>query len=288
MTKEPTWVVLVRDVSDAVRVTDQPVVVGGMVLDADTGLVRGLSMGSSREQACGEAMTMALSRPAGDLPPDPPVRVVHGEADTELVGAALDDALGEAPRPELFLAAPIPQAEEIFDSMLSHLIGRRPAADLPDPDVWEAFYAAAARFRQAEPWRRRSDADHRPLALQVDGRTRHHVAVVLGQAGIQRGLAVYAGEAVPDDVLEWSAGEPTPQSQSLVLWLDDPQESPADLMAKAERYGWAEDLVPVALAIDGEGVADLDTTGLRVLTAALDAVLDQDIPGPDDGQRVVP
>ena len=41
---ELTWIVLIRDVSPVVRVDGETTVVASLVLDADTGLVRGVSV----------------------------------------------------------------------------------------------------------------------------------------------------------------------------------------------------------------------------------------------------
>ncbi len=290
----PTWIVLTRDVSNSVQVATHEAVIGTMVLDADTGLVRGLSMGATREQSCVDAMTMALAKPAGPLPPGPPMRVVHGEADADVVAATLDTVLdaasgtagtagtaateaGATSRPELFLAAPIPEAEDIFDSFLSHLAGRRPTDDLPTTEDWESFYDTAAQYCRAAPWQRWSDADSLPLELTVDGELLRYVAVVIGQAGIQRGLALYPGDELPEELQTWEPGEPAPVPEgSLVMWLDPPEDSAPDLVAKARRYAWSEDLVPAPLSVDPDGVGELDPVDLRVLTGAAAAILAHD------------
>jgi hypothetical protein len=41
---EPTWIVLIRDVSHAVHVDGESCLVASLVLDADAGLVRGMSV----------------------------------------------------------------------------------------------------------------------------------------------------------------------------------------------------------------------------------------------------
>jgi hypothetical protein len=75
---EPTWIVLIRDVSHAVRIDGESTVVASLVLDADTSLVRGMSVDRTGVGACAQAMRTALTRPAGDLPPQRPVRVLSG------------------------------------------------------------------------------------------------------------------------------------------------------------------------------------------------------------------
>jgi hypothetical protein len=56
--EEPTWIVMARDVSGTVTVTGQPRVVVALILDADTGLVRGISVGET-VRARGSAVTPA-------------------------------------------------------------------------------------------------------------------------------------------------------------------------------------------------------------------------------------
>ena len=63
MVDEPTWIVLIRDVSHAVRVDGESRVAASLVLDADTGLVRGMSVDQSGADACAQAMRTALTRP---------------------------------------------------------------------------------------------------------------------------------------------------------------------------------------------------------------------------------
>lgn len=56
---EPTWIVLIRDVSHAVRIDGESTVVASLALDADTGLVRGMSVDRPGAAACTQAMRTA-------------------------------------------------------------------------------------------------------------------------------------------------------------------------------------------------------------------------------------
>jgi hypothetical protein len=62
--------VMSRDVSHSIRVVDQPVAIAVMILDVDTGLIRGLSVAEDLPDALSQAVARALSKPAGSLPPD--------------------------------------------------------------------------------------------------------------------------------------------------------------------------------------------------------------------------
>src|SRR5665213_3736989 len=89
-----TWMVMSRDVSHAVRVDDQPVVVAALILDIDTGLIRGLSVAEDVEGALTEAEQSALTKPAGSLPPGHPVRILAAVGLGALVAAELGSRPG--------------------------------------------------------------------------------------------------------------------------------------------------------------------------------------------------
>jgi hypothetical protein len=276
---EPTWVVLLRDISHAVKIDGQDAVVAALVLDADTGLARGLSVAASTDQACGDAMHLALTQPAGPLAPQPPIRVVHGEQDADTVRDCLARVLPPTLAPELFAAGPIEEAEDIFDSFVGHLSGRRQPHDPPGPPDWQAFYAVALEYATARPWQRWSDADHLDLMVTIRDVSLVYVAVVLGQAGIQHGLALYPGRELPAGLDDRGTGQSIGMPEgSLVFWLDTRSEVPPLYLAKAARYGWPAEaeLVPLPLALDEEGPGDVERYDLEVLTTALSAVLAHD------------
>jgi len=79
-TEEVIWIVLARDVTGTVRVADQPRVTVALILDAGTGLVRGVSVGETVRPGLRGAAHAALESPAGPLPPGPPARVAFDEA----------------------------------------------------------------------------------------------------------------------------------------------------------------------------------------------------------------
>ena len=65
-----------------------------------------------------------------------------------------------------------------------------------------------------------------------------YLAIVLGQAGIRRGLAVYPGTTCSDPpATGYPQDGPAAPSASLLFWLDPPDDVFEDFAAKAERYG---------------------------------------------------
>ena len=67
-----TWMVMSRDVSQFVRVADQPVVIAVLILDVDTGLIRGLSAAEDIRNALSQSVERALNKPADSLQPGYP------------------------------------------------------------------------------------------------------------------------------------------------------------------------------------------------------------------------
>lgn len=279
MVSGPTWVVMARDVSHAVRVANEPHVVASLVVDAETGLVRGVSMAATLPEACAQAMHAAMTQPAGPLPPDTPAHVVCSSMPIGAVLDGLKPLLADQHLPTVVEHA-VAEAEDIFDSFVGHMAGRHQPEQFPTTADWQFLFAVATGYLQAEPWLRWSDVDHLDLAVELDGAAARYVAVVIGQEGIQRGLALYPGQKLPAQVRDWRPGEPVSwPADALLLWLDPPAEVPPEFAAKAARYGWPDDadLLPVCLATAASGgPADLDQRAAHHLTLAIVAVLAHD------------
>jgi hypothetical protein len=277
VTSGPTWLLTVRDVSGSVRIADTPRVIATMILDADTGLARGVNVAATTAESRTQAMTMALTKPAGPLPPHPPATVICTSGDADQVQVELADLLPDQPQPEVLDGVPIDEVEDIVDSLVGHMNGRAQPERPPEPDDWRLLLNLASGYASAQPWRRWADTDPMDLTVKIGKTARRYVAVILGQEGIQRGLACYPGAVLPAGLHEWEPDRPVPlPAGTLFLWLDPPDEVPAEFAAKARRYGWpaGSALLPVALASAGDGPADLDQTAARHLSLAVSAVLD--------------
>ncbi|MGE5156342.1 MAG: hypothetical protein ACM3JP_02475 [Betaproteobacteria bacterium] len=181
---------LTRDVSHAVHIDAQPVVVASMVLDVDTGLVRGMGVAESGRDARAQASRHALTRPAGTLPPGPPARVLCGPGDAQALTGELATLLDAPAKANEVVSV---EAEDIFDSFVGHMAGRHQPEVFATPDDWARLIAAAEGFRQAPPWLRRADDRHLDLVVRVAGVAARYLAIVLGQEGVQRGLILYPG-----------------------------------------------------------------------------------------------
>lgn len=269
--------VLLRDVSHGVRVVGQDRIIASLVLHAETGLVLGTFVSGTPRDALAGAFHAARTRAAMELQPAPPARVVFpADVSAEMRGAVQAASLGS---PELIEANSLDEAEDIFDSLVGHLSGRAQPAQPPTAEDWALLTRQTLEYLRAEPWMRWSDASHLGLRLTIDTTTENYVAIVMGNAGIQRGLALYSGTSLPKN-LSMSLG--AVPSGTLLLFLDPEGEVPVEFTRKARRYGWPADtpLLPAWVAGSPHGPSDVSDVEARRLTVALAAVLAVDAQGP--------
>lgn len=276
MVEEPIWIVLIRDLSQTVRVDGESSVVASMVLDAGTGLIRGMSVGQTDAEACGRAMRTALTQPAGGLPPARPARVLCGVGQQETATGQLAAELGTGTLPTVTEVIS-DEAEEVFDAFVGRMVGRAQPEEFAAPADWAMLVDHADTYRQAAPWRRWNDQHHFQLVIDVDDTPARYVTIVLGADGVQHGLVLYPGAELPDALEGRQPGAPPPvPSGSILFYLDPPGEVPPEFRAKVARYGWPADadLAPVWLTVGDGGPADLDRTAVQRLTVAIAAILD--------------
>ena len=277
------WLVLSRDVSDSVRIDGEPHVQAGLVLDMDTGLVRGVAVGATESDALTEALEMGFTKPAGTLPPGRPDAVLCApQLEARLLEILPSLVAGDRVPPVRTIEPPT-EAEDIFDTFVGHMSGRRQPAELPDPSDWALLYRCAFDFYRAAPWARWHDAIALVLETSIADTAGGWAAVVMGNSGIQHGLVLYPGGRMPEGLDDWEPGLPVPMPPgTLSLTLDPPSDLPSDLRDKAFRYGWPRDaeLVPVVLRLAQEGGGDPGATDVRLLAVALAAVTAHDARGP--------
>ena len=104
-----------RDVSHSIRVVDQAVAIAVMILDVDTGLIRGLSVAEDVPDALSQAVERALNKPAGSLSPGYPQRVLAAVGLSEFLAVELGRQPGLNLIPPIDEIVPGHEAEEIFD-----------------------------------------------------------------------------------------------------------------------------------------------------------------------------
>lgn len=279
---------MVRDVSHAARVEGQSQVVASLIVDAETGFVRGISVASTAQEACSEAMRKALTMPAGPLPPQAPAGVLCTDGQAATVVTELAPLLAGAAMPPVAEGPPVGEAEDIFDSVVGHLAGRQQPDEFPSPPDWITLLAHAADYCEAQPWLHISDVDYLNLTTTIDGAATRYVVVVIGQQGIQRGLVLYPDGTILNGHSNWRSGQQVPlPAGTLLLWLNPPDQVPPEFAAKATRYGWPNttDLLPMCLSYGLDGPADIDRRSARHMTLAIAAVLahNQHRPNPGNG-----
>lgn len=274
-----TWMVMTRDVSHAVRVADQPVVVAALILDVDTGLIRGLSVAEDVRDALAQAVARALNTPAGSLPPGNPQQVLAAVGLRDLVAAELGRRPGLNLIPSIDEIVPGAEAEDIFDSFVGSMAGRRQPSDPPTSADWTVLYDRAQAYAEAAPWKRWADDIDFVVDVSADGKRRHLRAVVMGNAGIQPGLVLFPYEVVEADLEHRDPAAPWPYDpDTLVCSLDDPAGVPVEIRARALRYGWPETahLVPSFFGVDEEGGRDFSAADARLFAVVTEAVLSRD------------
>lgn len=285
---------MLRDVSRSVRVKGEKTVILSLLLDAGTGLALGSGMAADRPSAVSHAVGGALTTAVGPLEPRMPDLVLCAGARVDEVEKALTSLRPDDPMPPVRDAGSVPEAEEVFDSLLGHLIGRSQPEDPPTPGDWRRAFELALDYCNQAPWERWSNAVHLRLELRApgDGEPTDYVGVVLGAEGIQLGLGLCPGSELPAAVGEWEAGKPVPPlpSGTLMIFLDPPPELPPDLLAKAVRYGWSPDaeVVPAFVRSGPRGPLDVSRRDLHHLSLAAAAVVAHDrrgpiLVGPDSG-----
>src|SRR5258708_1685586 len=72
MSENGLWLVMHRDISDLLTVRDAPAVHVAIVLEPATGIVVGMSVGATVDEALHGALTRAATRPMGGGRPQPP------------------------------------------------------------------------------------------------------------------------------------------------------------------------------------------------------------------------
>jgi hypothetical protein len=264
-----------------VRVQGKGDLEAAMVLDVDTGLVRGIAIETGLHGALDRAFAHALTTPAGDRPPGPPARVLCAVGLADAAGTALS-ATALDPLPPVIEVVPGAEAEDIFDSFLGHMAGRKQPDEPPTSGDWARLVQQAMAFRRAEPWARWSDEQELSVVLQhPDGAEHTFTALVMGQAGVQRGLALYPGDELPQGLRDNRPPE-HPPAEMLLLMIDPVDELPTDMRAKAIRYGWRADdgLMPVFMGSTSAGPQEISRSAAQHLTAGLAAVVALDRRGP--------
>lgn len=274
---------MVRDISDSVRVADRASVVACLVLDADTGLVVGMSVGETSAEACIEALRSASAGDVSPLEPHLPAQVVCVADLARDVRRYVAAAIPGDRTPPVVEVTLGPEADDIFDSLIAQLLGRQQPAEPPKPEDWLVLFDVVHALSKAEPWRDWPDDTALDLVVSVAGEQTRYATAVIGRQGLQRGIALYPGTDIPDPD-NWQPGDPPPvPAGTLLCHLDPMAEAPADQVNRATRYGWPADApyAPILVAVATEGPADLSARDTQHIALAAAAVLSH-MPGREE------
>lgn len=269
------WLVLCRDVTASVRIDGQDAVWLSLVLDTDTGLVLSTAPGADLTEALhAGCLTAASSTASGQLPVRRPAQIWARETLVPAVTTAAAQALLNPP--PVIPTAVIPEAEDIFDSLVQVLSGRPLVTAPPSTELWQALYDELARFATRRPWERWDDDEPLRIELTTNGKRSSWVAVIMGAAGIQQGLALYPGRSAPAALTDpTSSPEDAMMPGSLLVFLDGTDECPIELIDKATRHHWPDalDVFPHCLTIDAvPQPCELDEASALALLALVTAV----------------
>ncbi len=268
--------VLARDISDSVHVGGQETVAAAFALDPETGLILGSGVARDPAAALSDLLANVSAAPAGKDPRPP--RILCPPELARLVQGCLPADWRMA---EVVAVQPDVSVEDLFDSLVGHLAGRQQPSDLPSAEDWSMLFRQAQAFAEAAPWRQLSDDVPVHVDLWLAGKSTHRVGIVLGNAGITHGFALYPGDAAPPGGPMRNPPNPPPPG-TLVMTLDPAHALPGHMVAKARRYQWPDSLVlvPLFFAWTTDGAADLSGDDVGLLTIALAAALAADV-----GQR---
>jgi tetratricopeptide (TPR) repeat protein len=202
-----------------------------------------------------EVLFKAMGKPAQEVGPARRPQAV-GVPDSALSGALaaslaeLDVEVFERELPEGF--------GEIVRDLESHMRGDRP--ELPGllsvkgvtPALADSFFAAAAEFYRAAPWVHLTN--NQIVAVRHPAEPDFRYAVVMGNGGVEYGLAVYLKWSDVEDM--YAADHPTetiPASGVHSLFYDAINLFPFDDLDALQEYGWQianERAYPIAVVVD--------------------------------------
>ena len=266
-----TWCVLARDISHAVCVPGTKRVFAAMVLDMGNGLVLACRVAETQRTALAETCQTALASPAKPASRQRPSLVLCSPG----LRSGITRAFGREHLPEIVEVAPPPQTEDVFDSFVGHMAGREQPSDPPHGEDWGLLFRGADAFYEAEPWKRWPETARLLLEVKTGSLRASFTSIVLGNGGIQCGLALAPGAFAPPAPME--PGSHPPEG-TLLLTLDPPGEVPPEFRAKAVRYGWppSSELVPVLMSLGDAAPREPNSTDARTMTIALAAVVAHD------------
>ena len=272
-----------RELTGSVQVRDVPEIWFTAVFSTPSRKIAGGNADSTPHGSLVGAVRQAIRSPARGAPLGPPAVVVAGPGLVDEVRDVLREegiraAVDEVPAPDW--------AEDVLTELVGHLAGRVQVVDPPTPEDWALLHQQAAAYVAAQPWERLADDVHLALELRIGSSQFDAIAIVLGNAGLTRGLALSPGRVVPEALVSGREAEPPPPG-TVTFSLIERAEAPPEMLERAERYGWPATLdAPLFAAVSPDGPREVDRDRAMMLTVALAAASDHDHQGAGFGMQV--
>ena len=263
--RQETWYFAVRELRIWITPPDEEPYrpYGALIVNLDQGIVQGIETYPSppdSDQIIDTLYEAMRNQPPGSSQRPHRPKQVHfeDEALIEAAASALEEiGVSASFQPEEEIA------DEILAEMAAHMMGG-PAEitgllsqEDVTPELVEALYEAAAQYYRAAPWVHLTNMQ--PLAIQVEPETAPRYAVVMGNGGVEYGLALY--KQWDDLMLQFSlADDPAemlPEKGAHSLFFGDITQVPFDDLDAIEAYGWevVDDEgypIPAVFTRDGE------------------------------------
>jgi hypothetical protein len=277
------WLVVQRELTGSVQVMDAPEIWFTAVFSTPSRKIAGGHADSSPHGSLVGAMRQAIRAPSRGAPAGRPAVVVAGPG---LVDEVRDVLSEEGIRAAVDEVATPDWAEDVLTELVGHLSGRVQVADPPSPEDWALVHQQAAAYALAQPCERRADDVHLALELRIGSGRVDAVAIVLGNAGVIKGLLLSPGRDVPEVLTSNRKGAPPPAG-TVSFSLIERAEARPEMMERAERYGWPTTLdAPLFIAMGPDGPHEIDRDQAMLLTVALATAIERDRQGAGFGMRV--
>lgn len=277
----PAWRILQRR-TDAIQIRGLTEVFATLILDANEGTALGTNIDPDSRHSMELAIEQAATEPAGGARPGLPTAVICAPELAPTVASVVEGRgipVIEQPTSDL--------DEDILDSLVSHMVGRKMPTEAPLPEDWGLFYATMRDFTENEVWTRWPDSIHFRLSLKIGSQRRDATAIVMGNEEIQHGLVLYPSKRIDRAIFDADPREfadRIPDGTSYVfLEPGEAKDQAPDLRARALRYGWPESMpwTPLPLVSRESRPGEPANRDLQALTLTLHAILDRDQKGPE-------
>ena len=263
--RQETWYLAVRELRIWITPPDEDPYrpYGALVVNLDQGIIQGFETYPSPptpDQVIETLFEAMRNRPPGSS--QRPYRPIQIHFEDENLIEAIAPALEEIGVSAVFQPAE-EIADEILAEMAAHLMGG--PANIPgllsqenvSPELVEALFDAAAQYYRTAPWVHLTNMQ--PLAIQVEPDTDPRYVVVMGNGGVEYGLALY--KQWDDYMLQFdhvdNPIEMLPEMGAHSLFFGDITQVPFDDLDVIDEYGWevVDDEgypIPAVFTRDGE------------------------------------